>query len=339
MEVILQNLDVVWFILVCVLFAGFFTLEGFDYGVGILLPFLGKTDVERRQMINTVGPLWDGNQVWMITAGGATFASFPHVYATLFSGFYLALFLMLAALIARGVAFEFRSKDKSIAWRKTFDYCIFFGSLIPALLWGVTVGNLIQGTPIDAQMNFVGGFFDLLSPYTILCGLAFILVFVYHGALYTAIKTTGPISERARATALVEGVITAVGALVLVGATYYFTDLFNSMIATVAFALCIVFFLISWGFTRVRRPGVGFTFSCLSIISVTAAYFAGLFPRIMVSSLNPAWSLTIKNASSSEYTLTLMTIVALIFVPIVLIYQGWTYWTFRHRVSPDDLHY
>ena len=188
-------------------------------------------------------------------------------------------------------------------------------------------------------MNFVGGFFDLLSPYTILCGLAFILVFVYHGALYTAIKTTGPISERARATALVEGVITAVGALVLVGATYYFTDLFNSMIATVAFALCIVFFLISWGFTRVRRPGVGFTFSCLSIISVTAAYFAGLFPRIMVSSLNPAWSLTIKNASSSEYTLTLMTIVALIFVPIVLIYQGWTYWTFRHRVSPDDLHY
>lgn len=339
MEVILQHLDVVWFILVCVLFAGFFVLEGFDYGVGILLPFLGKTDVERRQMINTVGPVWDGNQVWMITAGGATFASFPHVYATLFSGFYLALFLMLAALIARGVAFEFRSKDKSLAWRKTFDYCIFFGSLIPALLWGVTVGNLIQGTPIDGNMNFVGGFFDLLSPYTILCGIAFILVFAYHGALYTSLKTLGDISERARATALVEGVITAVGALVLVGATYVYTDLFNSTFAMVAYAAAIVFFIVSWVFTRMRRVGWGFTFSVLTIISITVAYFAGLFPRIMVSSLDPSYSLTITNAASSTYTLTLMTVVALIFVPIVLIYQGWTYWTFRHRIGADDLHY
>lgn len=339
MEVIMQHLDVVWFILVCVLFAGFFTLEGFDYGVGMWLPVLGKTDTERRQMINTVGPVWDGNQVWMITAGGATFASFPQVYATLFSGFYLALFLMLAALIARGVAFEFRSKNPSKAWRTTFDYCIFFGSLIPALLWGVTVGNLIQGTPIDAHMNFVGGFLDLLSPYTILCGVAFILVFLYHGALYTCIKTVGAISERARATALVEGVVTAVGALVLVGATYVYTDLFNSTLATVAFAAAIICFLISWGVTRVRRPGLGFVFSCLTVILVTVAYFAGLFPRIMVSSLNPEWSLTVSNASSSTYTLTLMTVVALIFVPIILIYQAWTYWTFRHRVNEKDLHY
>ncbi|MBP9625498.1 MAG: cytochrome d ubiquinol oxidase subunit II [Veillonella sp.] len=339
MEVIMQHLDVVWFILVCVLFAGFFTLEGFDYGVGMLLPVLGKTDTERRQMINTVGPVWDGNQVWMITAGGATFASFPQVYATLFSGFYLALFLMLAALIARGVAFEFRSKNPSKAWRTTFDYCIFFGSLIPALLWGVTVGNLIQGTPIDAHMNFVGGFFDLLSPYTILCGIAFILVFLYHGALYTCIKTVGAISERARATALVEGVVTAVGALVLVGATYVYTDLFKSTLAAVAFAAAIICFLISWGVTRVRRPGLGFVFCCLTVIFVTVAYFAGLFPRIMVSSLDPAWSLTVSNASSSTYTLTLMTVVALVFVPIILIYQAWTYWTFRHRVSEEDLHY
>lgn len=339
MEVIMQHLDVVWFILVCVLFAGLFTLEGFDYGVGMLLPVLGKTDTERRQMINTVGPVWDGNQVWMITAGGATFASFPQVYATLFSGFYLALFLMLAALIARGVAFEFRSKNPSKAWRTTFDYCIFFGSLIPALLWGVTVGNLIQGTPIDAHMNFVGGFFDLLSPYTILCGIAFILVFLYHGALYTCIKTVGAISERARATALVEGVVTAVGALVLVGATYVYTDLFKSTLAAVAFAAAIICFLISWGVTRVRRPGLGFVFSCLTVIFVTVAYFAGLFPRIMVSSLDPAWSLTVSNASSSTYTLTLMTVVALVFVPIILIYQAWTYWTFRHRVSEEDLHY
>ena len=181
MELIFNNLEVVWFILITVLFAGFFLLEGFDYGTGILLPFIGKTDVERRQMINALGPVWDGNEVWMITAGGALFASFPHVYATLFSGFYLALFLMLAALIIRGVSFEFRSKSPNLLWRKTFDYCIFFGSLIPALLWGVTVGNLIQGTPIDASMTYVGTFFDLLSPYTVLCGIAFILVFTYHG--------------------------------------------------------------------------------------------------------------------------------------------------------------
>lgn len=339
MELITNHLNVVWFILVGVLFSGFFVLEGFDYGVGMLLPVIGKTDVERRQMINAIGPVWDGNEVWMITAGGALFASFPNVYATLFSGFYLALFLMLAALIARGVSFEFRSKNTSPVWRKTFDYCIFFGSLIPALLWGVTVGNLIQGTPIDGNMHFVGGFLDLLSPYTLLCGLAFVLVFMYHGALFTAIKTAGPISERARAAALVEGVITAVGALALVGATYVYTDLFNSTLAAVAFALAIVFFLVSWGFTRVRRPGVGFVFSCLTVVMVTVAYFAGLFPRIMVSSLNPAWSLTITNASSSQYTLHLMTIVALVFVPIVLIYQGWLYYTFRHRISEKDLHY
>ena len=159
MELIFNNLEVVWFILITVLFAGFFLLEGFDYGTGILLPFIGKTDVERRQMINALGPVWDGNEVWMITAGGALFA----------------------ALIIRGVSFEFRSKSPNLLWRKTFDYCIFFGSLIPALLWGVTVGNLIQGTPINASMTYVGTFSDLLSPYTILCGIAFILVFTYHG--------------------------------------------------------------------------------------------------------------------------------------------------------------
>ncbi len=339
MEIITNNLELIWFILVGVLFTGFFILEGLDYGVGMWLPFLGKTDRERRQLINTIGPVWDGNQVWMLTAGGAMFASFPQVYATLFSGFYLALFLMLAALIARGVSFDFRSKDKSPTWRAAFDWCIFFGSAIPALLWGVTVGNLIQGTPIDKHMNYVGGFLDLLSVYTILCGVAFVCVFLYHGALYASLKTTGEISERARAAALVEGVITAVGALILVGATYVYTDLFNSTLATVAFALAIVSFLVSWGFTRARQIGKGFVFSALTILFVTLAYFAGLFPRIMVSSIDPAYSLTIMNAASSTYTLTLMTIVACIFVPIVLVYQAWAYYYFRHRVSQDDLHY
>ena len=339
MELITNNLNVVWFILLCVLFAGFFLLEGFDYGTGILLPFIGKTDVERRQMINALGPVWDGNEVWMITAGGAMFASFPHVYATLFSGFYMALFLMLAALIIRGVSFEFRSKSPNLLWRKGFDYCIFFGSLIPALLWCVTVGNLIQGTPIDESMTYVGTFFDLFSPYTLLCGVAFVLVFTYHGGLFTSIKTSGPISERARAASLVVGVPTAVGALALVGATYAYTDLFDSTLGIVAFAAAIVFFLVSWGAARTRNTKMGFLFSSLTVIMVTVAYFAGLFPRIMVSSLNPAWDLTITNASSSPYTLLLMTVVACIFVPIVLVYQIWTYWIFRHRVSEKDLHY
>ncbi|WP_028257832.1 cytochrome d ubiquinol oxidase subunit II [Veillonella montpellierensis] len=339
MELIMSNLNVIWFILICVLFAGFFLLEGFDYGVGMWLPIIGKTDVQRRQMINSIGPVWDGNEVWMITAGGAMFASFPHVYATLFSGFYLALFLMLAALIFRGVAFEFRSKSPNRTWRKSFDYAIFFGSLIPALLWGVTVGNLIQGTPIDGTMTYVGSFFDLLSPYTILCGIAFILVFLYHGGLYTCIKTAGEISERARASSLVVGVITAVGALVLGGATYVCTDMFDNILAIIAYVLAIVCFLVSWFATRTRNPKFGFLFSSLTIIMVTAAYFAGLFPRIMVSSLNPDWSLTITNASSSTYTLALMTVVACVFVPIVLAYQIWVYYTFRKRITEDDLHY
>lgn len=339
MEIIFNHLDVVWFVIVCVLFAGFFMLEGFDYGVGMLLPFIGKNDIERRQMINSVGPVWDGNQVWMITAGGATFASFPNVYATLFSGFYLALFLILAALIMRGISFEFRSKSANRTWRSLFDWLLFVGSLVPALVWGVAVGNMIQGTPIDAQQNFVGNLFTLFSPYTLLCGLAFVLVFIYHGAMYTSIKTVGAIAERARATALVEGVITAIGALILLAASFVCTDMFNNGLSLAAFIIAIVCFIISWICARVRHTGWGFIFSCATVIFVTIAYFAGLFPRIMVSSLNPAWSLTITNASSSPYTLHLMTIVALIFVPIVLLYQIWNYWRFRERISPEHLHY
>ena len=339
MELIMNNLNVIWFILLCVLFAGFFFLEGFDYGTGTLLPVIGKTDVERRQMINALGPIWDGNEVWMITAGGALFASFPHVYATLFSGFYMALFLMLAVLIMRGVAFEFRSKSANRTWRKVFDYCIFIGSIVPALLWGVTVGNLIQGTPIDETMTYVGTFWDLLSPYTVLCGVAFVLVFTYHGGLFTSIKTAGPISERARAASLVTGVPTAIGVIALIIASYVYTDLYSSILATIFCALAVVCFLISWAAARTRNTKWGFVFSSLSVILITATYFAGLFPRIMVSSLNPAWSLTITNASSSEYTLALMTAVAVVFVPIVLAYQIWVYWTFRHRVTEKDLHY
>lgn len=334
-----MELTVLWFILVTVLFIGFFFLEGFDYGVGILLPFLGQDDTERRVLINTIGPVWDGNEVWMITAGGAMFAAFPHVYATMFSGFYLALFLMLMALIVRGVAFEFRSKDEHPAWRTSWDWLIFFGSLIPALLWGVAVTNLIKGVPIDANMQYVGTFFDLLSPYTLVGGLAFLLVFIFHGAMYLTLKTTETMVERARSAAIKAGILAAVFCLTLVGMTYTNTDLFASTGAGVTLWGAVILFVGAYAAVYLKRYGLGFVFSSLTIALTTIAFFWGLFPRLMVSSLNPAWSLTIVNASSSQYTLTIMTVAALALVPVVLVYQGWVYWTFRKRITAKDLEY
>jgi cytochrome d ubiquinol oxidase subunit II len=334
-----MELSVLWFILLTVLFIGFFFLEGFDYGVGILLPFLGKNDTERRVIINTIGPVWDGNEVWMITAGGAMFAAFPHVYATLFSGFYLALFLMLMALIVRGVAFEFRSKDENQAWRSTWDWMIFIGSAIPALLWGVAVTNLIKGVPINAKMQYVGTFFDLLSPYTLVGGIAFFLVFTFHGALYLTLKTEGDMVERARNAAKKAGVLAAVFCLLLVGMTYSNTDLFASTGAGIALWGAVAMFVGAYGAVYVKRFGLGFILSSLTVALTTIAFFWGLFPRLMVSSLNPAWSLTVTNSASSHYTLTIMTIAALALVPVVLLYQGWVYWMFRKRVSAKELEY
>ncbi|SDF42391.1 cytochrome d ubiquinol oxidase subunit II [Sporomusa acidovorans] len=334
-----MELNVVWFILLTVLFIGFFFLEGFDYGVGILLPFLGKNDTERRVIINTIGPVWDGNEVWMITAGGAMFAAFPHVYATLFSGFYLALFLMLMALIVRGVAFEFRSKDQNPAWRSTWDWLIFIGSAIPAVLWGVAVTNLIQGVPIDANMQYVGTFFDLLSPYTLVGGVAFFLVFAFHGALYLTLKTEGDMVKRARKAALQLGVGTAVFCLALVGLTYTNTDLFASAGAGSALLGAVVLFVGAYGGAYCKRHGFSFILSSLTIAFTTIAFFWGLFPRLMVSNLNPAWSLTITNAASTPYTLSIMTVAALLLVPVVLVYQGWVYWIFRKRVNDKNLEY
>ena len=334
-----MELSVLWFILLTVLFIGFFFLEGFDYGVGILLPFLGKNDTERRVIINTIGPVWDGNEVWMITAGGAMFAAFPHVYATLFSGFYLALFLMLMALIVRGVAFEFRSKDPNPVWRSTWDWLIFFGSVIPAVLWGVAVTNLIQGVPINAKMQYVGTFFDLLSPYTLVGGIAFLLVFVFHGALYLTLKTEGEMVKRARAVAVRIGLLTAICCLLLVGLTYTNTDLFASIGAGVALWGAVALFVGAYGAVYSNRYGLGFILSSLTVAFTTIAFFWGLFPRLMVSSLNSAWSLTIANASSTPYTLSIMTVAALALVPVVLVYQGWAYWIFRKRVTAKDLEY
>lgn len=334
-----MDLNILWFILITVLFAGFFFFEGFDYGVGILLPFLGKNDTERRMIINTIGPVWDGNEVWLITAGGAMFAAFPHWYATLFSGFYLALFLILVALIVRGVAFEFRSSDRSPRWRALWDRMIFLGSTFSALLWGVAVMNLLRGVPIDSKMQFVGSFFDLLSPYAILGGVTTLLLFALHGALYITLKTEGELAQRARRVAQRVGFLTILVVLILAGMTYAQTDLFASTGAGITLLLSALALLSTLLFIPKGKGGRAFIASSLTILLMTVSIFWGLFPHVMVSSLNPEWSLTIYNASSSPYTLKIMTIIALTMVPIVLAYQGWTYWVFRKRVTQKDLHY
>ena len=332
-----MDLNTLWFVLVAVLFVGFFILEGFDYGVGILLPFLGKDDAERRRIVNAIGPFWDGNEVWILTAGGAIFAAFPHWYATLFSGFYLALLLILVAMIVRVVAFEFRSKDKNPTWRATWDWMIFTGSAVPALLWGVAFGNLLQGVPIDAGKNFTGGFFDLLSPYTIIAGLTSLTVFITHGAIFLNLKSTDPI--RSRSTAIVKKVGPAATVLVVLFAitTYLWTDAFTRLGVNPGLVpvLAVGSLLAAGALIHRESMGWAFVMTCVTIAFSTATIFMALYPRVMVSSLDPAWSLTIYNASSTPYTLRIMTIVALVFVPVVLLYQGWTYWVFRHRVSAD----
>lgn len=337
-----MDLNILWFILITVLFIGFFVLEGFDYGVGILLPFLGKTDHERRIIINTIGPVWDANEVWLLTAGGAIFAAFPNWYATMFSGFYIALFLMLLALIARGVAFEFRSKDTNPRWRSLWDWAIFVGSFIPALLWGVAFANLLRGVPIDQNMTYVGGFFNLLNPFALLGGVAGLLGFTLHGAIFLSLKTEAPLVARATAIIKKVGPVETVVVFVFIISLYIFTDaLQHRGINPGVIPVSAVGFLLATGwFIHRQRFGWAFITNTLAIAMSTISIFLYLFPRVMVSSLNPAWSLTIYNASSSPYTLTIMSIVALIFVPIVLLYQGWTYRVFRKRITvKTDLEY
>ena len=338
-----MNLNTVWFILVAILFTGFFFLEGFDYGVGMLMPFLGRDDLERRSIINTIGPVWDGNEVWMITAGGALFASFPQVYATLFSGFYLALVLMLVALILRGVAFEFRGKREDKGWRTLWDWAIFTGSLLPALLWGVTVANLMRGFAIQQDMNYYGGLLPLLNPYALLGGLVFVALFLLHGANFLGLKAPDEIAQRARKFAWTGWIVATVLTVALVIWTFFATDILkkpglNGLIPAVLAAVTLL--VIGW---LVRRAKVGWAFvmGALTIVFATVMVFAGLYPRILISTLNPAWCLTITIAASCPYTLKVMSIVAAIMVPVVLAYQIWTYWVFRKRVEarPEKLTY
>ncbi len=338
-----MDLNILWFILIAVLYVGFFFLEGFDFGVGMLLPFLGRNDLERRTIINTIGPHWDGNEVWLITAGGATFAAFPHWYATMFSGFYPAFFLLLLALIVRGVTFEFRSKDLNPAWRRLWDWAIFAGSFLASFLLGVAFANLAKGVPIDSHMNYTGTFWTLLNPYGLIGGLSNTAGFLLIGAIFISLKTTGSLGERAYAAARRLWIPAVILIFALLVMTYFYTDILvhlgvdPGVVPIAAFAAL----LLTGYFVYQKRMGWAFAMMGTHLALTLVSCFQIMFPRVMISSTQPEYSLTIYTAASSPYTLKVMSIVALIFVPVVLAYQAWTYWIFRKRISakPEDLTY
>jgi cytochrome d ubiquinol oxidase subunit II len=332
-----MSYNILWFVFITVLYTGFFILEGFDFGVGILLPFFGKNDHQRRAIINTIGPHWDGNEVWLIAAGGATFAAFPNWYATLFSGFYLPLFLILVGLIIRGVSFEFRSKNDDPKWRTLWDWCIFTGSLLATLLFPIAFANLIRGVPIDANMHYAGGFFNLLNPYALLAALTVALLFVLHAAGFLSLKAPAEIEQRAKDFLRWLWLLVVLVLVIFLVTTFFVTDARSNIKAeSILFPVLSVLAILAAGyFLRANQYGRLFLMTCFTVGFLFVSIFSILYPRVMISSLNPAWSLTIQNAASSTNTLRLMTIVTLIFLPIVLIYQIWTYWTFRKRITGE----
>ena len=329
-----MELHDVWFVLIAVLWTGYFFLEGFDFGVGVLTRLLARNRPEKRVLINTIGPVWDGNEVWLLTAGGATFAAFPEWYATLFSGFYLPLLVILVCLIVRGVAFEYRVKRPEESWQRNWERAIFWTSLIPAILWGVAFGNIVRGVKIDGNMEYVGNLWDLLNPYALLGGLVTLTLFTFHGTVFVALKTVGDIRVRARALALKLGLVTAVVALAFLIWTQADSGDGWSLAAMLVAALSLVGAI---GAIKAGREGWSFALSGVTIAAAVAMLFLALFPNVMPSSLDPAWSLTVTNASSSPYTLKIMTWCAAIATPLVLLYQGWTYWVFRKRIGTQHI--
>jgi cytochrome d ubiquinol oxidase subunit II len=337
------GLQAAWFVLISILWIGYFVLEGFDFGVGILLRAVSRDDAERRAVLHSIGPIWDGNEVWLIVAGGATFAAFPQWYATLFSGFYLALFLILVALIVRNVSFEFWGKGDSKAWRDRWEWALLGSSLLVALLWGVAWANIVHGVPIDHAGEFTGNFSTLLNPYGLLGGLTTLAIFIAHGAVFLSLKTKGEPEVRARRIAAAATPVAAV-----LGAGFLAWTVANqssrggvdpgsavlAVLALVAFA----------GAAAITRRNVGeranglraFAATAVGIVLLFAALFVDLFPHVMVSSTDQSFSLTLNAASSSHYTLVVMTVVAGLMLPLVLLYQAWTYWVFRHRIGAED---
>lgn len=332
-----MQLSEIWFLLIAVLFVGFMFLEGFDFGVGMGTRFLATNSLERRVLINTIGPFWDANEVWLITAGGAMFAAFPHWYATLFSGYYLPFVILLLALIARGVAFEFRSRSPQEKWRNTWDWAIFIGSILPPFLVGVLFTSLIKGLPVQSDMNMYLGFTDVVNIYTVVGGVTFVLLSYVHGLTFLTLKTTDPLRERARAQAKKLYWWLGLSLLVFIGLTAVYTDAFadKAVYTITLFAVAIVAYLLLYQQLRNHKEGFSFALTGIITVVITAFFFVTLFPNVMISSIDPANNISVYAASSGDYSLKVMTIVAFTLVPVVLAYTIWSYYVFRKRVTAD----
>ncbi|MFT4044444.1 MAG: cytochrome d ubiquinol oxidase subunit II [Gordonia sp. (in: high G+C Gram-positive bacteria)] len=346
-----MSLENLWFIIVATLFIGYFVLEGFDFGVGMLLPFLGARrsggatqassadaatdpDTRRRVLLNTIGPVWDGNEVWLLTAGGALFAAFGGWYATMFSAFYLPLFFILVGLITRVVSIEWRGKINNPKWRFWCDIGIGLGSWIPSVLWGVAFANVIAGLPIDAKHQYTGGFFNLLNPYALLGGATTLLVFLTHGAIFLGLKTRGAIQQDAMRYAT----LLSRAALVVAGVFLLWTQFaYGNGYTAIAVGIAVVAAVVMVVATQMGREGIAFVANMIAIGATVATLFACLFPNVLPSTTNTAYNLTIANTASSHYTLMVMTISAVIITPVVIAYQAWTYWVFRRRISVEQI--
>jgi len=331
------NLQTLWFFLIVVLWIGYFVLEGFDFGVGALLPFVGRDTAERGTLIRTIGPVWDGNEVWLLVAGGATFAAFPGWYSSLFSGFYLALLLILVALIVRGIAIEYRNKRADEVWRRRWDSVLAVSSALAALLWGVGVADFVAGVPTDSHGQVTASLLDLLHPYALWGGVTTLVLFAFHGALFLALRTTGELEDRARSLAMRLGLPAA--ALVLGFLAWTYANARSNgkgLVPGVVPIAAIVLPFAASALARSRKSGWAFAATAGSIALVTLTVFLNLYPRVIVSGTSNRFSPTIFTTSSSHYTLTVMSIVALVFTPIVLLYQSWTYWVFRARLDGTE---
>ena len=324
-----------WFILIAVLFTGYFVLEGFDFGVGMLMGLIGRgDDNKRRAILNTIGPVWDGNEVWLLTAGGAMFAAFGGWYATMFTAFYIPLLIILVALIVRVCAIEWRGKINDSQWRTVWDWCIAIGSWVPALLWGVAFANVVRGLPIDANAQFTGTFWGLLSPYARLGGLTTLLAFLTDGAVFLSLKTAGELRDESMVWASRLSIaMTAVAATFLLWTQFAYGKGWTWIPVLIAAVAAIA----TVAFTWTKREGLAFAATSIAIIMTIVTLFGCLYPAVLPSTTDPAYNLTIANTSSSHYTLVIMTWAAAFITPVVMLYQGWSYWVFRARISADAI--
>lgn len=332
-----MQLSEIWFLLIAILWVGFMFLEGFDFGVGMGARFLARNNLERRVLINSIGPFWDANEVWLITAGGAMFAAFPHWYATLFSGYYIPFVILLLALIARGITFEFRGRSPHSNWIKTWDWAIFFGSLLPPFLVGVLFTSLIKGLPVESDMNMHLGFTDVVNVYTVVGGIAFVLLSYVHGLTFITLKTTGSLRERAAEQARKLYWWLGVVLVLFITLTAVYTDAFaeKGAISLAMFAVIAIAYIVLHQFLKTKKEGFSFASTGIIIIVITAFFFVVLFPNVMISSIDLSYNITLYEAASGDYSLKVMTIVAITLVPVVIAYTIWSYYVFRRRITGE----